>query len=154
MHRPLVVALTAALMIGATAPAAAKTRFTDDPYPSTYRAIASAPVLISGATVLTGTGARLDGADVLMRDGKIVAIGANLEAPADAIRVDGRGKWVTPGLIDVHSHLGVYPSPGVNAHGDGNEATAPTTPNVWAEHAIWPQDPGFPRDGRAASPRA
>ena len=50
---------------------------------------------------------------------------------------------MTPGLIDVHSHLGVYPSPDVRAHSDGNEATSPTTPNVWAEHSIWPQDPGF-----------
>ena len=118
-------------------------RFAQDPYPSTYRPIASPPVLIRGATVLTGTGTRLDGADVLMRDGKIVAVGADLDAPADALRVDGRGKWVTPGLIDVHSHLGVYPSPGMSAHSDGNEATSPTTPNVWAEHSLWPQDPGF-----------
>jgi imidazolonepropionase-like amidohydrolase len=100
-------------------------------------------VLIQGATVLTGTGARIDNGDVLMQEGRIVAVGANLQAPADAIRVDGRGKWVTPGLIDVHSHLGVYPSPGLNPHQDGNEATASTTPNVWAEHSIWPQDPGF-----------
>ena len=48
-----------------------------------------------------------------------------------------------PGLIDVHSHLGVYPSPGVGAHSDGNEMTAPVTANVWAEHSVWPQDPGF-----------
>jgi imidazolonepropionase-like amidohydrolase len=80
---------------------------------------------------------------VLMRDGRIIAVGRDLEAPADAVQVDGRGKWVTPGLIDVHSHLGVYPSPGASAHSDGNEATAPTTPNVWAEHSVWPQDPGF-----------
>ena len=125
------------------ATAAQPQRFTDDPYPSTYRPIASAPVLITGATVLTGTGTRLDGADVLMRDGKIVAIGTSLDVPADAIRVDGSGKWVTPGLIDVHSHLGVYASPGVSAQGDGNEATAPVTANVWAEHSVWPQDPGF-----------
>jgi imidazolonepropionase-like amidohydrolase len=118
-------------------------RFVTDPYPSTYKPIASPPVLIQGATVLTGTGTRLDNADVLMQDGKIVAVGASVQAPADALRVDGRGKWVTPGLIDVHSHLGVYPSPGMTAHQDGNEATSPTTPNVWAEHSIWPQDPGF-----------
>ena len=120
-----------------------QTRFTQDPYPSTYFAIASAPVLIQHATVLDGTGRRLDDADVLMRDGRIVAVGSALEAPADAVRVDGTGKWVTPGIIDVHSHLGVYPSPGVSAHSDGNEATSPVTPNVWAEHSIWPQDPGF-----------
>jgi len=59
------------------------------------------------------------------------------------VRVDGRGKWVTPGLIDVHSHLGVYPSPSMRAHSDGNEATAPVTAQVWAEHSTWPQDPGF-----------
>jgi imidazolonepropionase-like amidohydrolase len=118
-------------------------RFAADPYPSTYRAIASPPVLIQGATVLTGTGTRLDNADVLMQDGKIVAVGIGLQAPSDALRVDGRGKWVTPGLIDVHSHLGVYPSPGMSAHSDGNEATSSTTPNVWAEHSVWPQDPGF-----------
>jgi imidazolonepropionase-like amidohydrolase len=59
------------------------------------------------------------------------------------VRVDATGKWVTPGIIDVHSHLGVYPSPGMSAHSDGNEATAPVTAQVWAEHSIWPQDPGF-----------
>ncbi|AXA84827.1 amidohydrolase [Lysobacter oculi] len=120
-----------------------KPLFTDDPYPSTYARIASAPVLISGATVLTGTGSRLDNADVLMREGRIVAVGNALDAPADAVRVDGRGKWVTPGVIDVHSHLGVYPSPAASAHSDGNEATSPVTAQVWAEHSIWPQDPGF-----------
>ena len=45
----------------------------------------------------------------------------------------------------MHSHLGVYPSPGVDAHSDGNEATAPVTAEVWAEHSVWPQDPGFGR---------
>ena len=124
-------------------PAKKSSRFVADPYPSTYRPLAGPSVLITGATVLTGTGTRLDDADVLLRDGRIVAVGADLAAPADAQRVDGAGKWVTPGLIDVHSHLGVYPSPGASAHQDGNEATAPTTPNVWAEHSVWPQDPGF-----------
>jgi imidazolonepropionase-like amidohydrolase len=155
MHRTFLAALAATVLPAlafapahaADKPAAAAkpavSRFAQDPYPSTYRPLASPPVLIQGATVLTGTGTRLDGADVLMRDGKIVAVGANLDAPADALRVDGRGKWVTPGLIDVHSHLGVYPSPGMSAHSDGNEATSPTTPNVWAEHSLWPQDPGF-----------
>jgi imidazolonepropionase-like amidohydrolase len=118
-------------------------RFTQDPYPSTYRPVASGPVLIEHATVLTGTGERLDDADVLLENGKVAAVGRGLNAPGDAVRVDARGKWVTPGIIDVHSHLGVYPSPGVRAHSDGNEATAAVTANVWAEHSIWAQDPGF-----------
>ncbi len=114
-----------------------------NPYPSTYQAGAATATLIRGATVLTGTGTRLDNADVLIANGKIEAVGQNLSAPGGARVVDASGRWVTPGLIDVHSHLGVYPSPGVNAHGDGNEATDPVTPNVWSEHGVWPQDPGF-----------
>ena len=113
------------------------------PFPSTYRAPSADPVLIRGATVLTGTGERLDGTDVLLRDGKVAAVGRGLAAAPGTRVIDGRGKWVTPGIIDIHSHLGVYPSPAVDAHSDGNEATAPNTANVWAEHSVWPQDPGF-----------
>jgi len=112
-------------------------------YPSTYRVPATAPTLIRHATVLTGTGARLDNADVLIVDGKIQSVGTNLPAPAGGRIVDGEHRWVTPGLIDIHSHLGVYPSPQVDANSDGNEATSPSTANVWAEHSVWPQDPGF-----------
>ena len=112
------------------------------PYASRYQALHSVATLLEGATVLTGTGERLDGADVLMRDGKIVAVGSALDA-GDAISIDARGLWITPGVIDVHSHLGVYASPGVAAHSDGNEMSKPVTAEVWAEHAVWPQDPGF-----------
>jgi imidazolonepropionase-like amidohydrolase len=132
-----VLCAIAALAAG-TAVAAAAT----DPYPSTYRPAQSAPTLIHNATVLDGSGRRLDGADVLMRDGRIVAVGPGLAADGATI-VDAQGRWVTPGLIDVHSHLGVYASPGVTAHQDGNELTDPVTAGVWAEHAVWPQDPGF-----------
>jgi imidazolonepropionase-like amidohydrolase len=114
-----------------------------DPYPSTYRAPKSPPILIRSATVLTGTGTRLDAADLLIVEGRISAIGAGLAAPAGAMVIEAGGRWVTPGLIDVHSHLGVYPSPGVEGNDDGNEATGPVTANVWAEHSVWPQDPGF-----------
>jgi len=114
-----------------------------NPYPSTYKADTATATLIRGATVLTGTGTRLENADVLIVNGKIEAVGPNLSAPAGARVVDASGRWVTPGLIDVHSHLGVYASPGVNASSDGNEATDPVTANVWSEHGVWPQDPGF-----------
>jgi imidazolonepropionase-like amidohydrolase len=112
-------------------------------YPSTYRVPQSVPTLIRNATVLTGTGTRLDDADVLIVDGKIQSVGSQLQAPPQSRIVEGKGRWVTPGLIDIHSHLGVYPSPEVDANSDGNEATSPSTPNVWAEHSVWPQDPGF-----------
>ncbi|HZO21363.1 MAG TPA: amidohydrolase [Steroidobacteraceae bacterium] len=112
-------------------------------YPSTYHVPSSAPTLIQHATVLTGTGARLEDADVLIVDGRIQSVGPNLTAPPQAHIIEGRGRWVTPGLIDVHSHLGAYPSPAVEANADGNELTSPSTANVWAEHSVWPQDPGF-----------
>lgn len=113
------------------------------PYASTYKAVASAPVLIQHATVLTGTGERLEDADILLQDGKIQALGKGLNAPSNATVINATGKWVTPGIIDVHSHLGVYASPGIDAISDGNEATSPVTANVWAEHSVWPQDAGF-----------
>jgi imidazolonepropionase-like amidohydrolase len=114
------------------------------PYRSTYQRLPSQPVLITNATVLTAAGERIERGSVLMRDGKIVAVGASLQAPAGVTTVDGTAKWVTPGIIDAHSHLGVYASPGVEAHQDGNEATDPNTAEVWAQHSVWPQDPQFP----------
>lgn len=114
----------------------------EDPFPSTYAVPAAGPVLIRSATVLTGVDTRLEATDVLLADGRIKAIGKALPA-GDATVIEARGRTLTPGLIDVHSHLGVEASPGTWATRDSNEATAPTTAEVWAEHSIWPQDPGF-----------
>ena len=119
--------------------------WTTDPFPSTYHAYPGVPTLITNVTILDGEGQRIEGGSVLFADGKLVALGKTVTAPAGATVIDGRGRWVTPGIIDIHSHLGDYPSPGVQALSDGNEATAPTTPEVWAEHSVWPQDPGFSR---------
>ena len=93
-------------------------------FPSTYAAPAGQPVLFKNATILTGDGRRLDETDLYIAEGKIQWVGEGEIAPG-ATEVDASGRWITPGLIDVHSHLGVYPSPGVAAHSDGNEATAP-----------------------------
>ena len=114
-----------------------------NPYPSTYRAEARQSTLIRNATILDGAGARIDNADLLMVDGKVKALGLGLPTDGVAVIIDAKGRWVTPGLIDVHSHLGVYPAPRTSGNDDGNEATAPSTANVWAEHAVWPQDPAF-----------
>jgi len=116
-----------------------------NPFPSTYVAQPSVATALVHATILTGTGLELEDATVILRDGKIAALGAGIEIPGDAVQIDARGKWITPGIIDVHSHLGVYASPSVPATSDGNEATNPNTAEVWAEHSVWPQDPGFER---------
>lgn len=115
------------------------------PFASTYTPRPAALTLIRDATVLDGNGGELANADVLMRDGRIVAVGENLSAPEGAAIVEASGRFVTPGIIDAHSHLGVYPSPSINATADGNELTQPNTAEVWAEHSVWPQDPGFGR---------
>ncbi|WOK36263.1 amidohydrolase [Sphingomonas sp. C3-2] len=118
----------------------------ENPYPSTYKPYPGVATAIRGATIFDGEGGRIENGVVFMSGGKITAVGGpDTPIPADIAVFDGTGKWVTPGIIDIHSHLGDYPSPGVQAHSDGNEATSPATPDVWAEHSVWPQDPGFSR---------
>jgi imidazolonepropionase-like amidohydrolase len=117
-----------------------------DPFPSTYTPFPSRPTVIRNVNILTAAGPIIRNGAILLQNGKIAAVGASVNAPADAIVIDGAGKYVTPGIIDDHSHLGVYAAPGVNALSDGNEATNPSTPYVWAEHSVWPQDPQFPRN--------
>lgn len=117
-----------------------------DPFPSTYKAFPSKTTVIKNVTILTAAGPRINNGSILLKDGKIESVGATVTAPSDAVVIDGGGKFVTPGFIDVHSHLGVYSAPGVEASSDGNEATRPVTAYVWAEHSVWPQDPQFPRN--------
>jgi imidazolonepropionase-like amidohydrolase len=120
--------------------------YSRDPYPSTYRRYPGAVTAITGATVFDGEGGRIENGTVVIGDGVVQAVGGSDTAvPDGATRIDARGKWVTPGIIDVHSHLGDYPSPSVEAHQDGNEVTGPVRAEVWAEHSVWPQDPGFSR---------
>ena len=65
--------------------------------------------------MLDGEGKRYDNGTVVFGDGVIKAVGGpELASPAGALEIDGTGKFVTPGIIDVHSHLGDYPSPGVS----------------------------------------
>ncbi len=126
----------------ASAPVAAQ----DEPYASTYERYPGVPTALIGATIYDGAGGRIENGVVLFAEGEVVAIGdASLAVPDGYTVIDGTGRFVTPGIIDIHSHLGDYPTPSVPAHSDGNEATSPTTPEVWAEHSVWPQDPGFSR---------
>ena len=118
-------------------------RYDANPFPSTYEPVPSGVTLITGATVFDGVGGELENTDILIENGRIAAIGSGLSAPEGASVIDAQGRYITPGVVDIHSHLGVYPSPAVNAHSDGNEVTGPVTAEVWAEHGVWPQDPGF-----------
>ena len=128
------------------APKAAPIRINQDPYPSTYYRYPGAVTVIRGATVFDGEGGRIDNGTVVLSDGVVQAVGGpETPSPAGAYVIDAQGKYVTPGIIDNHSHLGDYPSPGVDAHSDGNEITGPVRPEVWAEHSVWPHDPGFSR---------
>lgn len=116
-----------------------------DPFPSTYKSGPNAPTVIRGANIYDGAGGKILSGMIRFEGGKIVAVGQSVEVPAGATVIDAAGKWVTPGIIDVHSHLGDYASPGVGSHEDGNEMSGPVRPEVWAEHSVWPQDPGFRR---------
>ncbi|HEX6964587.1 MAG TPA: amidohydrolase [Gemmatimonadaceae bacterium] len=123
-----------------------------DPYPSTYKPFPSRPTVIKNVTLLTAAGPTIPHGAIVMKEGKIVLVTDNANDPriaqaagSDAVVIDGTGKYVTPGIVDVHSHLGVYAAPATQASSDGNEATNPATPYVWAEHSVWPQDPQFPR---------
>jgi imidazolonepropionase-like amidohydrolase len=113
-------------------------------YVSTYVRHSNPPVLIRNATILTAAGPEIQHGSILITDGKISAVGAQLAVPAGTTVIDGTRKYVTPGIIDAHSHLGVYAAPGTPSQSDGNEATDPVTAQVWAEHSFWPQDPQIP----------
>ncbi len=106
--------------------------------------------MIQNATVLLGTGSRHARGHVVMVNGKLAAVGEGSapSLPEGAEVIDAAGKFVTPGLIDTHSHLGVYPWPDAAAHHDGNEMTDPLTPFAQVVDAVWPHDPGFERAAR------
>src|SRR5258705_11921833 len=69
-------------------------------YPSTYQRHPNPPVLIRNATIMTAAGQEIQGGSILFKDGRIVSVGTNVQAPSDAVVVDATGKWVTPGVID------------------------------------------------------
>jgi imidazolonepropionase-like amidohydrolase len=113
--------------------------------PSTYKPLPRQDVLITHATVLDGAGHRFDDADVLSRDGRIVAIGQHIDG-GNARVIDAQGRWVTPGLIDPHSHDGTYSMPLTSIDSDSSdvsELSSPIAADTWIEHAINTQDASF-----------
>jgi imidazolonepropionase-like amidohydrolase len=94
---------------------------------SAYRPLASRPTLIRGATIMTAAGEEIEGGDLLMQGGRIIEVGRNLDGPAGTVVIDASGRFVTPGIIDTHSHLGVSPSPSVSSTSDTRALAAGVT---------------------------
>ena len=85
-------------------------------------------VVIRNAMLLTVTHGRIENGSVYVKDGKIVALGAKVEAPASAAVIDAASKFVTPGIVDAHSHTAL------DDH--VNEATSPVTPQMLMQDAF------------------
>ncbi len=104
------------------------------------------PLVIRGATLLTAAQpAVIEQGSIVIQNGKITAIGSGLSMPAGADVIDAAGTYVMPGIIDTHSHLGVYSWPGVDANSDGNEMTNPVTSQVRAIDSFNFEDPAILR---------
>ena len=100
-------------------------------------------VAIVGGLVVPITAEPIDGATILIENGKIAAIGVGLDVPADAHVIDAAGRWVLPGFIEAHGHVGVHEEGEGWAGSDSNELTEPVTAHVRAVDAINPADLGF-----------
>lgn len=100
-------------------------------------------VAVLHATVLPVSAAPIPDGTVIVHDGVIAAVGVGVPVPAGAEVIDATGMFLMPGIIDPHSHMGDYPWPDGGGHGDGNEATEPFTPRVWAGDSVDLEDPAF-----------
>lgn len=100
-------------------------------------------IAITGGKVYTVTNGVIENGTVIVENGKITAVGVDLSVPNDAKVIDATGKWVTPGLIDAHSHIGLWGEPNVPMVMDFNEMTSPITAEVRGMDSINPQDPAF-----------
>jgi imidazolonepropionase-like amidohydrolase len=115
------------------------------PPKSDYHPGPRADMLIANAIILDGAGGRIVG-DVLVRDGRIAAIGLGLPRTPGLVVVDGTGRWLTPGIVDIHTHYGTYLLPQSNAEDNASDVLEDSDPNVadtWIEHAVRPGDPAF-----------
>jgi imidazolonepropionase-like amidohydrolase len=104
----------------------------------------SKTVAFKGARLHTAAGKPIENGVLVVENGEIVAVGgADTPIPADAVVVDLTGKTVIPGLVDTHSHIGIWPRPHVPANQDGNEGSGPVQSALRALDAISPDDPGI-----------
>lgn len=100
-------------------------------------------IVIINGYIKTMTGDDIENGQIIIEEGKIKAVGNNLEIPLDAEVIDAKGCLVTPGLVDGHCHIGMWEE-GIGFEGeDGNEDVEPITPQLRAIDAINPMDQGF-----------
>ncbi len=100
---------------------------------------------IKNAKVLPVTSGPIENGTILVDEGKIAAVGTNVEIPQGAQIMDASGKWVTPGLIDAHTHLSVKGEPAwMPSVSDITEITSPITPGVRCIDALNPADWAIP----------
>ena len=103
-----------------------------------------APKVFRGARIHPVGGEPIDNGVLVVHRGKIVAVGpAGTAIPEGATVRDVVGMVIIPGLVDTHSHIGIYPRPSVPAHSDGNEPSGAVQGGLRALDAIWPDDPGI-----------
>ncbi len=100
-------------------------------------------VAITGGYVVPVDGDPIDGGTVLIQDGKITAVGADVTIPDGVERVDAAGRWVLPGFVEAHGHVGVHEEAEGWAGQDTNEMTDPNGARLRALDAINPADLGF-----------
>jgi imidazolonepropionase-like amidohydrolase len=106
--------------------------------------VAAGPVTaFQNATIYTVIGEPIVGGTLLVADGKVVAVGKNIAIPQGATVVDVKGAVIIPGIVDTHSHVGIFGKPSVAAHADGNEMSGPVQSAIRAIDAIDPNDPGI-----------
>jgi imidazolonepropionase-like amidohydrolase len=98
-------------------------------------------IAIQNGKVVTVTGRTFENGKVLVKQGKIIAVGDKVDIPGEAILIDAKGGWITPGLIDCHTHLSVMPAlDTMPSFDDTNEMSDPITPHVRALDALNPFD--------------
>src|SRR3989441_4937259 len=102
------------------------------PAASAAQSAAHNDVVINNAVVMTVTHGNIQNGSIYIKDGKIAAVGRNLKAQAGATVIDAGGKYLTPGIIDSHSHIAL--------DDDVNEATSPVTPQMMMIDAFDYQD--------------
>ncbi|WNV82085.1 amidohydrolase [Umezawaea sp. Da 62-37] len=100
-------------------------------------------VAITGGYVVPIDGDPIEGGTVLVQDGKIVAVGTDVEIPEGVEVVDAAGSWVLPGFVEAHGHMGVHEEGEGWAGQDTNEMTDPNGARMRALDAINPDDMGF-----------